>query len=86
MTTKRPLERIKKLDLVLKSELATLTGARASTIKYHSELGLIPFEQKGERLAKYYSRVEAGRRIKEILKMREQGKSIPEIVAHFIKK
>ncbi len=66
-------------------DLAELCGVRYRTIKYYSELGLLPYEQRGERLAKYYPAKEASQRIREILKMREKGKTIPEIINYFIK-
>jgi len=54
MPTKRTLEQIKQRELLKMSELAELAGVRYSTIKYYSELGLLPYEQRGNRLAKYY--------------------------------
>jgi len=86
MPTKRTLEKVKELDFLKMSELAELNGIRYSTVKYYSELGLLPFEQKGKRLAKYYPRIEASKRIKEILKLREQGKTVPDVIAHLLKK
>ena len=83
---KRTIDEIKKRDFLKMSELAELCGVRYSTIKYYSELGLLPFEQKGERLAKYYPAREASQRVKEILKMRKQSKTIPDIINYFIKK
>lgn len=68
------------------SELAELNGVRYSTIKYYSELGLLPFEQHGKRLAKYYPAKEANQRLKEILRLRERGKTIPDIINNLIKK
>lgn len=86
MPRKRTLEEIKKMDFLKMSELAELCGVRYSTIKYYGELGLLPYEQKGQRLAKYYPATEASQRIKTILKMRGQGKTVPEIISHFISK
>ena len=86
MPRKRTLEEIKQMDFLKMSELAELCGVRYSTIKYYGELGLLPFEQKGKRLAKYYPSREAGQRVKAILKMREQGKTVPAIISHFIQK
>ena len=85
MQRKKTIEEIKKLDAVKMSELAELNGVRYSTIKHYAELGLLPFEQKGKRLAKYYPTKEASQRLKEILKMRASGKSLAEIIANFIK-
>jgi len=86
MPTKRNLEQIKQRELLKLSELAELAGVRYSTIKYYSELGLLPYEQRGKRLAKYYPRIEATRRVKEILKLRGQGKTLIDIISYFIKR
>lgn len=86
MPRKRDLEQVKMLDFLKMSELAELNGVRYSTVKYYSELGLLPYEQKGKRLAKYYPRIEASQRLKAILKLREQGETVPEVINHFIKK
>jgi DNA-binding transcriptional MerR regulator len=86
MPTKRTLEQIKEREFLRLSELAELNGVRYSTVKYYSELGLLPFEQKGKRLAKYYPRIEASKRMKEILQLREQGKTVPEVIARIAKK
>jgi len=82
---KRTIEEIKKRDFLKMSELAELNGVRYSTIKFYSELGLLPFEQRGKRLAKYYPAKEASQKLKEILKLRDKGQSIPEVISHFIK-
>ena len=83
---KRTIDEIKKREFLKMSELAELNGVRYSTIKFYSELGLLPFEQKGERLAKYYPAKEASKRLQEILKLREKGKTIPDIINRFISK
>jgi len=83
---KRTMNEIKKREFLKMSELAELNGVRYSTIKFYSELGLLPFEQKGERLAKYYPAKEASKRLKEILKLRERGQTIPNIINSLIKK
>ncbi len=81
---KRTIEEIKKRDFLKMSELAELCGVRYSTIKFYAELGLLPFEQQGKRLAKYYPTKEASQRVKEILKLKDKGKSIAEIINYFI--
>jgi len=86
MPRKRTLEEIKKMDFLKMSELAELCGVRYSTVKYYSELGLLPYEQKGKRLAKYYPSREASQRVKAILKMRGQGRSVPEVISYFMQK
>ncbi len=86
MPTKRTLDQIKQREFLKMSELAELTGVRYSTIKYYCELGLLPYEQEGKRLAKYYPRIEATQRLEKILKLREQGKTITDIISCFIRK
>lgn len=83
---KRTIEEIKKRDFLKMSELAELCGVRYSTIKFYSELGLLPFEQQGKRLAKYYPAKEASQRVKEILKLRDKGQSVGEVISHIINK
>jgi DNA-binding transcriptional MerR regulator len=85
MRRKRTLEEIRQLELVKVSELAEINRVRYSTIKFYTELGLLPFEQKGARLAKFYPRVKASERLREILKLRERGKSIAEVIDHLLK-
>ena len=86
MPRKRTLEEIKQMDFLKMSDLAELCGVRYSTVKYYSELELLPYEQKGKRLAKYYPRIEARQRLKAILKLRGQGETVPAIISQFIKK
>jgi DNA-binding transcriptional MerR regulator len=86
MPRKRTIEEIKQKDFLKMSELAELCGVRYSTIKFYSELGLLPYEQQGDRLAKYYPAKEASQRVKEILRLRERGKSIGEIISGLIKR
>lgn len=82
---KRTIEEIKQRDFLKMSELAELCGVRYSTIKFYAELGLLPYEQQGKRLAKYYPAKEASKRVKEILRLKEKGKSIGEIISHLLK-
>ena len=83
---KRTMDEIKKNEFLKMSELAELNGVRYSTVKFYSELGLLPFEQQGKRLAKYYPAKEASQRLKEILKLRGKGQTIPDIINGLIKK
>ena len=85
MQVKRDLSKVKEMEYIRQTELAELTGVRASTIKYYSELGLIPYKQDGERLSKRYDREESIKRVQEILELRKQGKSIAEIIEYYIK-
>ena len=83
---KRTIKEIRKREFLKMSELAELNGVRYSTIKYYSELGLLPFKQYGKRLAKHYPAKEASKRLKEILRLREKGQTIPDIINRLIKK
>ena len=85
MQVKRDLNKVKEMDYIRQTELAELTGVRASTIKYYSELCLIPYKQDGERLSKRYFREDSIKRVQEILELRRLGKNISEIVEHYIK-
>ena len=82
---KRTIEEIKKRDFLKMSELAELCGVRYSTIKFYAELGLLPYEKQGKRLAKYYPAKEASQRVKEILRLRDEGKSVGEVITHLLK-
>lgn len=82
---KRTMDEIKQREFLKMTELAELNGVRYSTIKFYSELGLLPFEQHGKRLAKYYPAKEASKRLQEILRLREKGQTIPDIINLIIK-
>jgi hypothetical protein len=58
---KRTIDEIKQREFLKMSELAELTGVRYSTIIFYARLGLLPFVQKGKRLARYYLAKEAGK-------------------------
>jgi DNA-binding transcriptional MerR regulator len=65
------------------SELAQVSGVRYSTIKYYSELGILPYFQEETRLARRYDRDEAIRRLKDIQKLKDKRLSIEEIAKHY---
>ena len=69
--------------LVGRSKLAKLAKLRPSTIKYYTEIGLLPFEQQEKRLARRYNVEPALVRLKEIKQLRGQGLSIKEIQPRF---
>lgn len=83
---KQVIKKTKPEETLIISKFAELNNVRYSTIKYYSELGLLPYEQKGGRLARYYPVKEASKRLKEILALRAKGKSIPDIINILIKK
>lgn len=63
--------------------LAKQTGVRESTIKFYSELGLLPYRQAGEGLARRYDLGEAMARLREIQALKAQGLSIHDIRGRF---
>lgn len=81
----RSIEEIKQLEYIRQTELAELNGVRPSTVKYYSELGLLPYKQHGERLSKFYHREDSSKRLKEILELKKQGKTVTEIISYYIK-
>jgi DNA-binding transcriptional MerR regulator len=82
MTTKKSNSEI----ILSIGELAKVSGFRQSTLKYYSEIGILPFTQDGERLLRKYKKDEALTRLKEIKKLKEKRLTIKEIVEHFISK
>lgn len=79
MSRQRSLETIKKSTYVTIGELVRLTGVRYSTLKFYTEEGMIPFEQEEENLTRRYKCLEAIERIFYIKRLRDEGKTIPEI-------
>ena len=64
-------------------ELAKVSGVRQSTLKYYTEIGILPFTQEGERLLRKYKKDEALQRLSEIQKLKEKRLTIKEIVESF---
>ena len=73
------MEAIQTAEYVTIGELARLTDARYSTLKFYTEEGMIPFQQPEKNLTRRYKREEAVARVLGIKKMRAEGKSVPEI-------
>ncbi len=69
---------------VRQSQLADLCGVRPSTVKYYSELGILPYLQHGARLSRLYDEEVAGKRLREIAELKKGGKSINEIIEIFL--
>jgi DNA-binding transcriptional MerR regulator len=67
-------------------ELAKVSGVRQSTLKYYTEIGILPFTQDGERLLRKFKKDEALKRLDEIRKLKEKRMTIKEIVGYFISK
>ena len=67
-------------------ELAKVSGARLSTLKYYTEIGILPFTQEGERLLRKYKKDEVLSRLEEIKKLKEKRLTIKEIIKYFCAK
>ena len=61
-------------------KLAKISGIRLSTLKYYTEIGILPFTQDGERLLRKYKKDGVLNRLKEIKKLKEKRLTIKEIV------
>lgn len=79
MSRQRSIETILASEYVTIGELVRLTGTRYSTLKFYTEEGFLPFKQEEQKLTRRYPREETVQRIAYIKKMREEGKTIPEI-------
>jgi len=66
-------------------ELAEVSGTRLTTLKYYTELGILPFNQDGERLTRKYNKEEALERLEKIKELKEKRLTIKEIVNLFNK-
>jgi len=66
-------------------ELAEVSGTRLTTLKYYTELGILPFSQEGERLTRKYTEGEALERLEKIKELKEKRLTIKEIINHINK-
>lgn len=79
MTTKKS-----KDDTILSiGELAKVSGVRQSTLKFYSEIGILPFDQDGKRLIRRYKKDETLERLEKIKKLKDKRLSIKEIIERF---
>lgn len=74
-----------KNNILTIGELAEVSGIRLTTLKYYTELGILPFSQDGERLTRKYNEEEALKKLNEIKKLKEKRLTIKEIIDHFNK-
>ena len=72
-----------KNNILTIGELAEVSGTRLTTLKYYTELGILPFSQEGKRLTRKYKEEGALERLKKIKEMKEKRLTIKEIVDHF---
>ena len=76
---------IKENNILTIGELAEVSGVRLTTLKYYTELGILPFGQDGERLTRKYKKEKALERLEKIKELKEKRLTIKEIVEHFNK-
>ena len=75
----------KKNDVLTIGELAEVSGVRLTTLKYYTELGILPFNQAEKRLTRKYKEGKALERLDKIRELKEKRLTIKEIVEHFNK-
>lgn len=64
-------------------EISKVLGKRQSTLKYYTEIGILPFWQKDARLARYYDKQEVIKRLNEIEGLKQKGWNIEQIIERF---
>ena len=74
-----------KNNILTIGELAEVSGTRLTTLKYYTELGILPFNQAEKRLTRKYKKGEALERLEKIKELKEKRLTIKEIVDHFNK-
>ena len=71
-----------KNSILTIGELAEVSGTRLTTLKYYTELGILPFNQAEKRLTRKYKEEEALKRLEEIKELKKKRLTIKEIVNH----
>lgn len=66
-----------------KTEISKELNIRPSTLKYYTEIGLIPYQQKDKGLRRDYSLSKVTDILQKIEEMKKEGKTIKEIVTYF---
>ena len=74
-----------KNNVLTIGELSEVSGTRLTTLKYYTELGILPFNQAEKRLTRKYKEGEALERLEKIKELKEKRLTIKEIVEHFNK-
>jgi len=70
---------IEKNEVLTIGELAEVSGIRQTTLKYYTELGILPFNQDGKRLTRKYNKEESLERLEKIKELKEKRLTIKEI-------
>lgn len=68
---------------LLQSDLADALKVRASTIKYYTQLGLLPYECKGANYRRYYKVSEIKPILADINKLKKKGYKMLDIVREY---
>jgi DNA-binding transcriptional MerR regulator len=74
-----------KNNILTIGELAEVSGIRLTTLKYYTELGILPFNQAEKRLTRKYKEEEALERLEKIKDLKEKRLTIKEIIEYFNK-
>jgi DNA-binding transcriptional MerR regulator len=64
-------------------ELAEVSGTRLTTLKYYTELGILPFSQGGKRLTRKYTEGEALERLEKIKELKEKRLTIKRLTRKY---
>jgi DNA-binding transcriptional MerR regulator len=72
-----------KNNILTIGELAEVSGIRLTTLKYYTELGILPFNQAEKRLTRKYKEEEALERLGKIKELKEKRLTIKEIIDYF---
>ena len=76
---------IEKDEVLTIGELAEVSGVRLTTLKYYTEIGILPFNQGGEKLTRKYNKEETLERLEKIKELKEKRVTIKEIIEYFNK-
>jgi len=72
-----------KNNILTIGELAEVSGIRLTTLKYYTELGILPFNQAEKRLTRKYTEGKALERLAKIKELKKKRLTIKEIIEHF---
>lgn len=86
MSRQRSIEKILASKCVTIGELARLTGLRYSTLKYYTELGILPYQPTEENLTRRFDRAASIKRLEEIRSMKDDGSSMQNICTYYQQK
>lgn len=68
---------------LLQSDIADALGTRASTIKYYTQLGLLPYTSGGTRKSRYYTIEQVKPVLADIERLKAKGLKMADIVKRY---